>query len=126
TATAIWFHKRGCAIRRCADCMLVFTDGAWPAEQARSFYGAEYFTSPEGIGYANYAGLETALRATARARLRGLRPGHRLLDIGCGSGVFVDEARRRFHSVGSDVSAAACRTARQHGLDVVVNETAAL
>src|SRR5262249_7146502 len=79
----IWFHKRGCTIRRCAQCTLVFTAGTWPTAQARSFYGAPYFSSPQGIGYANYAGLEAALRATAEERLRGLPMGGRLLDIGC-------------------------------------------
>jgi ubiquinone/menaquinone biosynthesis C-methylase UbiE len=122
----VWFHKRGCTIRRCTACTLVFTAGAWTAPQARTFYAAAYFSSHQEIGYANYAGLEAALQATAAARLRRLPSTGRLLDIGCGSGAFTDAARRQFQCVGSDVSTAACLAARQRGLDVVIHEADAL
>ena len=124
--THAWFEKHGCAVQRCPGCTLVFTAGDWSTTRARDFYGSDYFSGHDPIGYANYHGLEAALRTTARSRLQRLPPAGRLLDIGCGFGVFADEARRRFETVASDVSLAGTRQARERGLDVVVSDAASL
>lgn len=121
-----WFRKSGHVVCRCAACGLAFAAGDWPTRQAQTFYGADYFAGHNAAGYTNYAGLERALRVTAEGRLRRLPRGGRLLDLGCGPGVFADAARSRFRVCGSDVSAAGCATARARGLDVTVNDATAL
>jgi len=61
-----------------------------------------------------------------RRRLARLPRGGRLLDIGCATGIFVAQAMTDWRAVGTDVSLAACRVARQRGLDVVVSDAARL
>jgi SAM-dependent methyltransferase len=116
------FVKNGHEIRGCIACGLVFTATPWSSAEARRFYGAAYFDASAREGYADYAGLEQALRRTARDRLRRVPSGARLLDVGCATGAFVAEAGAGCIASGTDVSLAACRVARGRGLDVVVAE----
>jgi SAM-dependent methyltransferase len=71
----------------------------------------------------DYLAQERGRRATARRlleRIERVRPGGRLLDVGCGHGLLVDEARRRGWDVrGLEVSSSAAGYARDVlGLDV--------
>ncbi len=125
-ATDFWLAKRGWRICRCGHCGLVFTAGSWPAKQAAAFYNEGYFSGHDPAGYTNYCAMETALRRTARDRLARLPPGERLLDVGCGPGVFLAAARERFRAIGCDISSSACRTARARGLPVAVADAAHL
>ena len=120
------FEKRGHAIYSCCGCGLLFTLGPWSAAQARVFYGRDYFSGATPEGYTDYAGLDLALRRTARRRLRRLPPGGRLLDIGCASGTFISEAQAAYSVAGSDVSFDACRVAHSQGLAVVTGDATAL
>ena len=55
------------------------------------------------------------------AALRMLRPGQRLLDVGCGAGVLAAQARDRFAEVyGIDISERAVTMAQQRGVDAAV------
>jgi 2-polyprenyl-3-methyl-5-hydroxy-6-metoxy-1,4-benzoquinol methylase len=113
-------------LKQCPRCLLAWWD--WPALDPAAFYDESYFQSAEvGKGYDDYAGLEAGLRRTARARLRRIRrrgvpdsgQPRALLDIGCGTGIFLDEARRAGWQVrGVEVSAYATQQARRRGLDV--------
>lgn len=116
--------RNGAALLRCPECGLGWW--AWPAFEPQAFYDESYFqSSADAKGYDDYAALETGVARTGRARLRRIRrlraastPG-RLLEIGCGTGVFLAEARRAGWEVsGIEVSAYAAERARQRGLPV--------
>jgi SAM-dependent methyltransferase len=71
----------------------------------------------------DYLAQERGRRATARRlleRIERARPGGQLLDVGCGHGLLVDEARRRgWDARGLEVSSSAAGHARDVlGLDV--------
>ncbi|MFH1746096.1 MAG: class I SAM-dependent methyltransferase [Planctomycetota bacterium] len=108
----------------CPDCRLAWW--RWPPFDPAALYDRAYFQSTDvGHGYDDYATLEAGLRRTARARLRRLvrltSPGssRRLLDIGCGTGVFLDEARGCGWRVrGIEVSEYAAAQASRQGIPV--------
>lgn len=106
----------------CPRCRLAWWP--WPAFDAATFYDRDYFDSPDARkGYSNYSAMEPALRQTARTRLRRLARlgavGGRLLELGCGTGVFLDEARKAGWScAGVEVSGWAAERAAARGLNV--------
>lgn len=113
------------SLLQCRRCLLGWWN--WPAFEPAEFYDRDYFQSGAvAKGYDDYAALEPGLRRTARTRLRRLAgllgPGAsrapRILDLGCGGGIFLDEAARRgWKGQGVDASAHAVETARGRGLD---------
>lgn len=118
---------RPVVLLRCSCCGLGWWDfsGFDPAR----IYDDAYFQSADVTrGYDDYASLEAGLRRTARARLRrierilaasggGSRP-RRIFDIGCATGVFLDEARRRGWQIrGCDVSGYGVEQTRGRGID---------
>jgi len=119
----------GVRLLRCPRCELGWWD--WPAFEPSAFYDRDYFQSERvARGYDDYASLEAGLRRTARARLhrlarlmrargRNITEPRRLLDIGCGTGVFLDEARRAGWTVrGLEVSPYAAAEADRRDLFV--------
>ncbi len=120
---------RPVVLLRCPGCGLGWWDFSG-LDPARLYDDAYFQCADVTRGYDDYASLEVGLRRTARVRLRrierilaasggGSRP-RRIFDIGCATGVFLDEARRRGWEVaGCDVSAYGVRQARSRGIDVV-------
>lgn len=114
---------------RCQGCGLYYLSPCLTRETMQGVYRSDrYFEqgSDEGTaGYSSYAAQERSLRATF-SRLcgnlaeRGLAGG-RLLDVGCGYGYLLDEARPYFdRRVGTDFSANAAARARTYADAVYV------
>ena len=119
--------SNGARLLRCPRCRLGWWD--WPTFEPPQFYDREYFQGDRAErGYDDYAALETGLRRTARARLRRIArvvaqgapvPGKRLLDVGCGTGVFVAESMNAgWDARGIEISEYAVNKARERGLFV--------
>ena len=120
--------SNGEPLLRCPRCLLGWWN--WPAFSPPEFYDESYFQSVrEAKGYNDYRALESGQRRTARSRLSALAHAYaaagararptRLLDVGCGTGVFVDQARRQgWGAVGIEVSGYAAAAARARGLNV--------
>lgn len=110
---------------QCSRCLLGWWD--WPAFDPATLYDESYFHGTQARkGYDNYVALEPGLRRTARARLRrlgrllgGRIDGRRLLELGCGTGVFLAEARAAgWDAAGVEVSTYAADQARARGFEV--------
>ena len=93
----------------------------------RTFAGSVFGYQGGQSGYADtsYFEQETALRATFKRLLRNLEKremtGGELLEIGCGYGYLLDEARPYFsRRVGTDFSPEAAAHARKSGAEVFV------
>jgi 2-polyprenyl-3-methyl-5-hydroxy-6-metoxy-1,4-benzoquinol methylase len=99
----------------CRECGSVQQLQLPPGERLHDLY--------RGMSDAAYLEEEAGRRATARRTLDAIGahvPGGRLLDVGCGHGLLLDEARRRgYDVVGLELSASAVAYARGTlGLDV--------
>ena len=118
------FRKRDFELVRCTSCGLAFVANPPRADQVAGLYSAaaDYhgaLLDPTDPGFA-------AMRRIARQHVTMLRrsvrapQGLRLLDIGCSSGLFLDEARAEgFEVFGAELSADTAAFARRHfGLDV--------
>ncbi len=117
---------------QCPRCLLGWWN--WPSFDPAEFYDRDYFASADAAkGYSDYESLATGVRRTARSRLARLdrlrgavvqrssakSAARNLIDLGCGTGLFLDEARRAGWQVtGREVSHFAVERAVQRGLDV--------
>lgn len=116
-------------LARCAECGLYFCATRPTPESAAELYTRhDYF---EGQGYASYAAQEPALRLTFRRFLRKLNDRFplqgALLEIGCGYGYLLDEARPYFQSrVGTDFSPQAAKQAATYGAKIYQGDIAGL
>lgn len=119
------YRQRGFEAVRCGGC------GVWylsprltEAAMLRAYTRDDYFAGGES-GYAAYAAQERSLRGTFGRLLRELRrremAGGALLDVGCGYGYLLDEARGYFdRRAGTDFSPAAAERAGATGAEVWV------
>ena len=108
-------------LARCAECGLYFCATRLTPEGAAELYAhCDYF---EGQGYDSYAVQEPALRLTFRRFLKKLNEAFplqgTLLEIGCGYGYLLDEARPYFQRrVGTDFSLQAVKQAAGYGAQI--------
>ena len=105
-------------LARCVRCGLVRSEPPPAATSAGGdgLYGGDYFT--ERNAYLARREEFTAYFAMILDQVAALKPAGRLLDVGCGPGLLLQEARRRGYAVaGCDVSAWAIDYAREQGLD---------
>lgn len=118
------FRRYGYDLVRCAGCDLVFVGNPPSEEEVAAFYSAEADYHSELLDPSHEAFAR--MRGIARQHVAMLRrsvpqpAGLRLLDIGCSSGLFLDEARRAgFRVEGAELSPDTGRFARDHfGLQV--------
>lgn len=105
---------------QCQNCGLVYVGNQPQAQELYALYGETYFHNEESgeVGYSDYVADEPNIRKTAQRRIqhieRFVSPG-RMLDVGCATGFFIDEAHKRSWQVaGLDVSLFATAYVREH------------
>jgi 2-polyprenyl-3-methyl-5-hydroxy-6-metoxy-1,4-benzoquinol methylase len=118
------FTKRGYKLVQCDECRLAYIANPPDAEGIMAIYTAtaSYHEQLLEIGSSQFA----RQRLVARQHMEMLRKfrthteGLRVLDIGCSSGIFLDEARAAgMLPYGAELSPETARFARDHfGLDV--------
>lgn len=115
-------------LRRCGACGCIFQDPIPAQDKISSFYPKDYWWAPANRESSAVSrrlkSLETAyrefvamdhVRFLERCAGRSGAGGRTLLDIGCGSGLFLHLARKRgFTPHGMDVSEAAVQLAQRH------------
>ena len=114
------YQVRGFRILRCPRCRLLWTQ-VGRDHDPDSVYTEAYFQGKIPDGYFDYIGSEAFLKQEYHARLsviRAYQPQGHLLEVGCASGGFLQEARLYYQVQGIDVSEFAVRAARAKGLDV--------
>jgi 2-polyprenyl-3-methyl-5-hydroxy-6-metoxy-1,4-benzoquinol methylase len=104
------FAHSGYTVQTCGDCGL--TQLFPPPDDATiaGLYGADYYDSESGRGYAGYAAQEVEHQATFRDDLRRIQSFFpetrklRILDVGCGPGAFLSVALEAGHdAIGIDI-----------------------
>jgi len=105
--------ENGKGLVQCQNCGLVYVSPRPDAEELYALYGETYFKNDDSgtVGYHDYLADETNIRRTFNRRLDMLQEhiqpgqGRKLLDIGCATGFYIDEAAKRGWDVeGLDVS----------------------
>ena len=120
TAQRLLYRKSGYDILRCEACGLGRTEAS--AFDPASYYTDAYFQGGHADGYADYIGAEPVLRREFRQTvdlIRSLRPGGRLLELGCAYGFFLSEAAPHYDVTGIELAAEAAEQARSRGLRVI-------
>jgi SAM-dependent methyltransferase len=113
----------------CKDCGLMYLNPRLKESVMKRIYqGTEYFLHGGKAGYKDYISQEKGLRATFRRFLEELKrqgmASGRLLEVGCGYGYFLDEARNFFsYRAGTELSEEAGSYARRlSGADVYIGD----
>ncbi|MFZ5906067.1 MAG: class I SAM-dependent methyltransferase [Nitrospirota bacterium] len=122
------FHVVSCSI-----CGMIYLNPRLREQVTESLYRDDtYFSRDTETGYADYHFQEQSLRLTFRRFLRTLEKcgftGGRLLEVGCGYGYFLDEAKDFFTSLsGIELSAQAAAAAEKRtGADIFAGTAAAM
>lgn len=94
---------------RCRSCEFYYLYPRLTEAEMLNLYAEDTYFEGEEEGYTSYAEQEPALRATFRRLISNLKSrkltGGDLLEIGCGYGYLLDEARGSFRSrIGTDFS----------------------
>lgn len=117
--------KGGLRVLRCEECTVQYSEHTPSEQELPARYGEFYFHG-DPAGYPSYEQDEPVHRDRAAHYLRDLAAHHpapgTLLDVGCATGFFIDEARRAGWTVrGVEVSDWAAGYARNRlGLDVTL------
>src|SRR5205807_218638 len=114
-------------VARCLECGFHFLYPRLMESAMQEIYRESSYYEGGACGYADtsYAAQESALRATFKRFLHNLADrrltGGTLLEVGCGYGYLLDEARPYFdHRVGTEFSVEGAEIARATGAEVFV------
>lgn len=104
----------------CVKCNMVFFLRRLSTEETAALYDESYFGGLEYLDYlADRRVHEANFRRRLRELLRWIPRDHRLFEIGCSYGLFLNLARAYWTVSGCDIAAEPCNYARDHlGLDV--------
>jgi SAM-dependent methyltransferase len=117
-AASAWrtvLNKEFLHVVACDACGLQFVNPPPSAFELERLYSKDYFLKGEGTeGPDDFDRLKTATAALYLQRLQRIVPGGRLLEIGCGRGQLLQEARRRgFVPAGIELSPHAAAVANR-------------
>ena len=112
------FNKNGYFLVSCGYCGHVYV----PIKPENNFfeklYSKEYFSDEKTSGYGDYFAEKRAIELTAKSRLKRLDAfkikSRRLLEIGCGTGFFLNVAKDSFHVTGVELSDFAALYAKKY------------
>lgn len=113
------FEKRGRNIVKCDDCGLIYLDYSPSETDLKGLYSEGYYFNG---GYQNYIEEKPLIQINARrriAQMKKIKPGGRLLEIGCALGFFLEEAKKSYEPYGVEISDYGSAYAREKlGLNV--------
>src|SRR4051812_17086427 len=135
------YEKRGFNIVECSSCHMVYTNPRLKGEKITELYDADYFQGhgfDKSVDYVadvkdhtkaakqtfslNDWDLDAIKQLLGKRQSKGQGKGQgklRLLEIGCGTGVFLDEARQHgFDVEGLELSSYAADFVRKMGIPV--------
>lgn len=117
------YHFPPYAVQRCQQCGLYYLSPRLSEAEILNIYRNDAYFEGNGSGYTTYTDQEVALRLTFRRFLRAMQQqrltSESLLEIGCGYGYLLDEARSYFSvRTGTDFSPQAAQMARRYA-DVI-------
>ena len=112
------FKKHKYEIKNCPNCNLFRTVLPQKYDQLlKTYYSKAYFTGSETrAGYADYLSDQQATRLNARNYLKLInrfKSKGKLLDVGCATGIFLEEAMHTYQAQGIDPSAYAISQAKK-------------
>ncbi len=120
------FIKSGYEVSRCLNCSLVFLNFRPSAQFLKDYYAEDFFNdSGSKHGFSDYEKEKVSLQKTFGERLKIIRKykdGGKLLDVGCATGTFLEEASKYFEAYGSEISAYATKVAQEKNLNVLCGD----
>jgi len=114
---------------KCRNCNIIYLNPRLKEPAMKNLYNdGHYYSSKERTGYGDYLSQERGLRLTFKSFINKLDllslTNDRLLEVGCGYGFFLDEAKKHYSYVaGTELSEDAGRYAGAlTGADVFIGE----
>ena len=120
------FDKYGYEVVKCQRCGLIFLNFNPTAEFITDYYGENFFNDPgTKHGFKNYERERDTLQKTFSERIEVIkreRSFGKLLDIGCATGIFLEEATKYWDAYGVEISTYAANIAKNKNLNVFAGE----
>jgi SAM-dependent methyltransferase len=107
----------GVSVIRCVRCG--HGTCAFLPDNPEAFYGGDYYSSDQDVGYSDYSLMAEHGVAWAAALIRLLQNGGRLLDIGCADGHLLAKLCDTFQCSGMEMNAQMAELCRRRGFPVI-------